>query len=448
MDEADIVIGRDVWLGYGCVVLAGVTVGDGAIVGAGAVVREDVPPGGIAAGNPARVIGQRTIRGADALVVARDHVADTALLALISQEVKLDPARLEQSLDEAGIDSFDLISLRMAIEARLGVTIPDREWAGIERVSDIARLPSLTGASVRPAPGPLAMAAPVPPALAPVARPLAAAELSPGRSRRSYMLNMPQMALSGLGEGWLFKELGDIHWAMITSFLQSPSSGIVDEAGDRLYATFTRLKLEVTPSLRGFRENDPFEIASSLERYGASMFFGTHRVNGPQATALARTMSTFAKYGERGENTSLIKGSPTMPDPEALPSLEALPEFAAEYRARRAEEPAPALFDCEYEILPCHDINGVGLLYFAAYPTIFDLCLEKAEGKGFLLNHSTVSKDLLYFANSEPDETLLFRLHAREMVDGLIRHSASLSRKSDGKRMSEVVSLKRPLGRA
>lgn len=63
MDEADIVIGRDVWLGTRAVVLPGVTIGDGAIIGAGAVVRDDIPAMAIAVGQPARVVGQRKIGG-------------------------------------------------------------------------------------------------------------------------------------------------------------------------------------------------------------------------------------------------------------------------------------------------------------------------------------------------------------------------------------------------
>lgn len=59
MQEADIIVGRDVWLGYGAVVLAGVRIGDGAIVGAGAIVRSDVPEYAIVAGNPAKVVGTR-----------------------------------------------------------------------------------------------------------------------------------------------------------------------------------------------------------------------------------------------------------------------------------------------------------------------------------------------------------------------------------------------------
>ena len=49
-------IGRNVWIGFDCVVLPGVTIGDGSIVGARSVVTEDVPPLTTVAGNPARVI--------------------------------------------------------------------------------------------------------------------------------------------------------------------------------------------------------------------------------------------------------------------------------------------------------------------------------------------------------------------------------------------------------
>lgn len=50
-----VVIGNDVWLGHQTLVLSGVTIGDGAIIGAGSVVRHDIPPYAIVAGNPARV---------------------------------------------------------------------------------------------------------------------------------------------------------------------------------------------------------------------------------------------------------------------------------------------------------------------------------------------------------------------------------------------------------
>ena len=49
-------IGDNVWLGGGAIVLAGVTIGADSVVGAGAVVTRDVPPGVVVVGNPARVL--------------------------------------------------------------------------------------------------------------------------------------------------------------------------------------------------------------------------------------------------------------------------------------------------------------------------------------------------------------------------------------------------------
>lgn len=48
-------IGSDVWIGYGAIVLSGVTIGDSAIVAAGSLVTSDVPPNSIVAGSPATV---------------------------------------------------------------------------------------------------------------------------------------------------------------------------------------------------------------------------------------------------------------------------------------------------------------------------------------------------------------------------------------------------------
>ena len=58
-NKGDIVIGSDVWIGYEAVILAGVTIGDGAIIGTKAVVTKDVPPYTIVGGVPARMIRKR-----------------------------------------------------------------------------------------------------------------------------------------------------------------------------------------------------------------------------------------------------------------------------------------------------------------------------------------------------------------------------------------------------
>lgn len=53
------IIGNDVWIGYNATIMGGCTIGDGAIVAAGALVRKNVEPYTIVAGQPAKVIGKR-----------------------------------------------------------------------------------------------------------------------------------------------------------------------------------------------------------------------------------------------------------------------------------------------------------------------------------------------------------------------------------------------------
>lgn len=59
VSEADIVIGDDVWIGYGAQIMMGVTVGSHSIIGAGAIVTHDIPEYSVAVGVPARVIKDR-----------------------------------------------------------------------------------------------------------------------------------------------------------------------------------------------------------------------------------------------------------------------------------------------------------------------------------------------------------------------------------------------------
>lgn len=60
---APILIEDDVFIGMNCLILKGVTIGKGSVIGAGSVVTKSIPPGVVAAGNPARVI--RSIRKDD-----------------------------------------------------------------------------------------------------------------------------------------------------------------------------------------------------------------------------------------------------------------------------------------------------------------------------------------------------------------------------------------------
>lgn len=57
--KGDTIVGNDVWIGYGAIIMPGVTIGNGAIIATGSVVTKDVPAFAIVGGNPAEVIRYR-----------------------------------------------------------------------------------------------------------------------------------------------------------------------------------------------------------------------------------------------------------------------------------------------------------------------------------------------------------------------------------------------------
>lgn len=59
LTKGDIVVENDVWIGYGAIILSGVTLNQGCIIAAGSIVTKSVPPYAIVGGNPAKIIKYR-----------------------------------------------------------------------------------------------------------------------------------------------------------------------------------------------------------------------------------------------------------------------------------------------------------------------------------------------------------------------------------------------------
>ena len=104
--RGDTVIGNDVWIGYGAVILPGSRIGDGAIVAAGAVVGGEVPPYGVVAGNPAKLV-RRRLSDSDVERMLRIAWWDWPV-PLVSEHVRLimgdDVDALERAAEKAGIE--------------------------------------------------------------------------------------------------------------------------------------------------------------------------------------------------------------------------------------------------------------------------------------------------------------------------------------------------------
>jgi len=318
-----------------------------------------------------------------------------------------------------GIDSISLLMIRTQTEALAGKDLDQDLWEGIVTPADLARTLGQIAPQLR--------SADVPPAAA---------------ERRTYLLNMPQMARGGLSEAWLFKELGDVHWNILAKALGQPSRLLSDSAGDRIYATFTRIQLRSSCAFGDYEENERIDIDAGMSRYGAGLYFSEAMVSGATGSIQARLMSSFSKFGATGSNTSLFKGLPELPPDCIIPALPEVPEFGRDYQERRVEPLAPPIFECEYEIMPSHDINGVGLLYFAAYPMIDEICAARHAGRTYATGFSTRYRDVFYFGNSDADDKLIYRLHRSAGDDESVEIESSISRKSDGNLMARIFTQK------
>ena len=269
------------------------------------------------------------------------------LRQIIAEEIPGSPD-LSASISDLPIDSFGLVVLRGRIETALGRSVSDATWERIETLNDILALSSVQEA--------------------------ATTSQTTSMERRSLLVNMPQMAMAGLSESWLLKELGDIHWTMITSGLGSRSSALKDGGGNRLYATFTRIGYSLRQPLSAIGEDFRLDLTATISRFGAGTFISDIVLRHELAAGEARLMSNFSRRGE-ANNTSLLKGQPTIPPDCPIPEVP-LPALAAEYRDLRSRSLAAALFETEYDIIPFHDVNGVGLLYFASYPIVGEYLLR------------------------------------------------------------------------
>ena len=221
----------------------------------------------------------------------------------------------------------------------------------------------------------------------------------------------------------------------VTEGLQCPSRELLDGKGNRLYATFTRICL-TTDDLSTYQENAPLRLEGEVSRFGSGMFFSDIDLTRRHAMLI----SSFSMRGESESNMSLLKGQPRIPADCKIAEQTSLPRFGEEYRGLRASGLPDSIFSTEYEIVPHHDINGVGLLYFAAYPIISDICESRF---GSLRGLHTIRRDIFYFNNCDPDHTLVFRLHNRRTNNSRVESEKSICRKSDGVVMSRVFTTRK-----
>lgn len=349
----------------------------------------------------------------------------------------LDDAAAALPFNRHNVDSFDLLTLRIEIEKLLGKGIADADWTGFNSFQDIFNYCNPSNGA--PKSGPAKLAA------------------------RQLQINMPQMSIGGLSESWLFKEAGDFHWAKLAAALQRLSNEISDEAGNRLYATFLRFRVTSSHSLAEFAENDPLGIDNNLTRFGKGIFFSVCQFESEGRAIKAELMSSFTSRG--GSNKELMKGDPILPANFAVQDSPSMPDFGAGYRnMRKGLEPRHelagesilltnnVLFQCKYEINPYYDLNGVNLIYFAAYPLIADICERRYVQQNpqaitvktdYAMEASMLARDMFYFGNLDVTDHMIYELNSFEIKDRKVVSQASLFRGSDKTLIARIFTIKK-----
>ena len=266
------------------------------------------------------------------------------------------------------------------------------------------------------------------------------------------------MANSALSENWLFKELGDIHWELLSKGLNTRPSDFKDEFGKRLYAAFTRITIS-NSKLNGFQEDETIFFKGKIKRYGLSTYISEVRYGNEKQMSVATLMSNFSTR-ESLDNSKLFKSQPYTNEND-IAEYESTPGMMNDYRLMRkslldtiilnTEEfiISPSfLHETTYSINPYYEINGVGLLYFASYPIISDKCEadyfnQNKEYRGWESKYITIARDVFYFANCNVNDSILYRLSSYDFIgEGKVKLFSSLYRISDMTLMANIFTIK------
>lgn len=343
---------------------------------------------------------------------------------------------LNLPLRETCIDSLDLVIVRVELEKVIGATITDVLWYGFNTIQEIYEYCNNLDLVISDK-----------------------KELNlDARISRKTSINMPQMSNSALSENWLLKELGDIHWGLLSNGIKMQSSKIFDEQNERLYATFTRIKFKCVP-LSSFNENETIEFIGQMNRYGNNTFLSQITCGSDPILLSATLMTNFTKRNNQ-QNNFLQKSTPKIKE-YGIPPIEHLPTFLNEYRLHSKnltedyslfEEEfnieRKNIYEIKYNLNPFYEINGVGLLYFSSYPVISDFCLIEYFNQipaldDFDINYFTISRDIFYYANCEYRDLVKVQLNSyKSFKDGKLKIFTSLIRDKDNKLMADIFTIK------
>lgn len=290
-------------------------------------------------------------------------------------------------------------------------------------------------------------------------------------------VGMPLTGRNNLGETPLLKLVGDLRWKHVEMFSGVPSKELCDDTGERLYATFFYVEAhfpEFAP-MAAYGENDRIHIVSSIRSSGGSVLDGFHwLVRNPESPLTLdenspahgipyiRTSNIFVKMLQGAE--WLKRSKPCQPGFQSVPASTSPPSTAeicriADERGQFEDAPEDWIVlnrepvHCHYDIVPDRDLNGAGLLYFANYSQILDICEREILGtklpilfeESVIDNRTTIRRQMAFLSNASQSDQIKvsatvavenpFRTDSPEEQDIHLWMNFLMERCSDDRRM-------------
>jgi probable biosynthetic protein (TIGR04098 family) len=281
------------------------------------------------------------------------------------------------------------------------------------------------------------------------------------------VVDLPQTDAAGLSESWLFKHCGNLHWRELCTALgisRVNSSELSGEDGKPLYPTFVAIRARFDQPLSAIRLGDRFSTTISLTHFGRTFFCSRIELAGDGINCQLEMLTAFASLDARGANelhhTSPQLGlrsgaTPLLRPPEILTQCKAVRRGAlANYELVGHEfalQESPLTLTARCEPSPYTDFNGVGLLYFASYPSITDTLERRLihdhglfrDERDWALSSSTIARDVFYHGNLALGESIVANLQRFDRVgNDAFLHTILVAHKG-GRKLADVLTAKR-----
>jgi len=266
------------------------------------------------------------------------------------------------------------------------------------------------------------------------------------QATRRLTVGMPHMVPGQLSEVELLKFAGDLQWQSMGAALKTPPHQLVNDAGERLYASFINIEAHFGDGcLAQFQEGDELHLSSRTAFFAKQfvegwVLLGTDQAEVSEAAAAShdkgkldeqsvpRLYMTNALISREGSNTKLKTSRPDNVQALDLAELRDRPAGMVEHaQVQSSGHIAHALCHhgatplklssaepIAYEIQPDGDLNGAGLVYFARYIAMMNHAERETLRRRMHAPFSTQlsaclstrSRRTFYFANAEPADTV------------------------------------------